>query len=82
MTTLQTVLDQAMDLSLRDRAKLIEELIQALDPPGDELARDEWQQEWSAEIRERLEAADRGEFDPRPWRDVCGEIRSNLGTAQ
>lgn len=80
MTTLQSVFDQAMGLSWRDRTTLIEELIRALDPPGDELQADDWQQTWTAEIRERLEAVDRGEFDPRPWREVCDDIRANLGT--
>jgi putative addiction module component (TIGR02574 family) len=82
MTTLESIFDQAMGLSWRDRARLVEELIHALDPPGDDVGTDDWNREWAAEIRERLAAADRGEIDPRPWRDVCDEIRTGLEQAQ
>jgi|GEM_PF-1770984 len=80
MAAFETVFDQAMGLSLRDRARLIEKLVRAFDPPGDELSAADWQQEWAVEIRERLNAADRGDFDPRPWRELCDDIRSQLGT--
>jgi hypothetical protein len=34
--------------------------------------------EWNDDLQERLDALDRGEIDPRPWREVLDEIRSRL----
>jgi hypothetical protein len=82
MTTRESVFDQAMVLSWRDRAQLVEELIRALDPPGDDLGTDDWNREWTAEIRDRLAAVDRGEIDSRPWREALGEIRADIGQSQ
>ena len=82
MTTLETVIDEAMKLSWRDRANLVDGLIRTLAPPGDDLDADVWSELWAVEIRQRLEAVDRGEIDPRPWQDVCQEMRASLGQRQ
>jgi hypothetical protein len=34
--------------------------------------------EWDNNLQERLDALDRGEVDPRPWKEALEEIRSRL----
>jgi hypothetical protein len=34
--------------------------------------------EWSDQLQERLDALDRGEIDPRPWREAIEELRERL----
>ena len=36
--------------------------------------------EWDDELQSRLDALDRGEIDPRPWREVMTELRERLAS--
>lgn len=36
--------------------------------------------EWDDHLQERLDALDRGEVDPRPWREALAEIRARLAS--
>ena len=54
--------------------KTIEVLIrdpEALEDSSDEI-------EWDDQLQERLDALDSDGVDPRPWREVMGELRDRL----
>jgi hypothetical protein len=36
--------------------------------------------EWDDQLQQRLDALDRGEVDPRPWREALDEIRARLAS--
>jgi hypothetical protein len=36
--------------------------------------------EWNDELQQRLDALDRGEIDPRPWREALAEIRARFAS--
>ncbi|MGH7199702.1 MAG: addiction module protein [Planctomycetaceae bacterium] len=78
MLTADELLDQALQLSLDDRARLAERLIRSLDPPGEDLPEEERKRVWGEEIERRLAAADRGEFAEGDWRDVMDRLRNSL----
>jgi len=80
MTSIASLLDQALQLSGKERVQLAGELLRTLDPPGDDLPYEEWCRVWREEIDIRLAAADRGEIDPRPWPDVLDEIAKSEGS--
>ena len=57
--------------------KSVEVLVREPDS-GDEFVDDEV--EWDDELQFRLDALDRGEIDPRPWREVMTELRERLAS--
>lgn len=49
------VLEQALRLTQRERARLVAELLRTLDDEGDQgLTREEWEKAWAAEIEPRV----------------------------
>src|SRR5215204_2728999 len=73
----EDILAAALQLSMEDRAALVQELLMSMSP-DDGLTAEEWEVAWAEEIRRRMERLDRGESSARPWREVLSEIRSGL----
>ena len=63
MEPVDEILERALQLSSKDRGKLVEILIRSLDPPGEDISAEEWEKAWSAEIQRRIEAVKAGEME-------------------
>jgi putative addiction module component (TIGR02574 family) len=70
------VLEQAMALDLDDRAELVEQLSDTLEPSTDP----EYVAAWEAELRRRIDAHESGESKGIPWEEARKQI-FDLGTA-
>ena len=73
MATSADVLDSALRLPDRERARIAERLIASLDPivePSTEV-----ELAWQAEVQKRLAQVDRGEVQCIPWEQVRDRLR-------
>ena len=77
MEPVDEILERALQLSSKDRGKIVEILIRSLDPPGEHISQEEWETVWSAEIQRRLDAVDRGEIVMEDWRDVLSRLEKS-----
>lgn len=82
MEPVDDILNRALKLSEKDRAKIAELLIRSLDPPGEELSEEEWVKAWGPELERRMAEADRGEFTEGDWREVLERARQSLKSEQ
>ena len=74
-TTIETVRNKVMSLSLSERASLAHELILSLDEPSDyELGSDQ-----EAEIARRVQVVRDGTAKGRPAADVFDDIKAKYG---
>ncbi len=71
-STLDTVLQDALTLNDRERAKLAARLLDSLDPERDDAV----DAAWDAEIARRVAALDAGTAKLVPWSQVREELRS------
>ena len=78
MEPVDEILERALQLSSKDRGKIVEILIRSLDPPGEDISEEEWKKAWSAEIQRRLDAIDRGEIVMEDWRESLTRVRESL----
>lgn len=62
----QHLFDQAMKLSVTERAKLADKLSSTIDPPSDQ----EWQAAWSPEIARRVAEIENGDAKLSSWEDA------------
>jgi len=74
-TTVQDILDIALQLPDQERADLAASLIESLDQPFDLDARDAW----AAEIRQRVADLDSGAVKAIPWDEARQVIAGRLG---
>ena len=72
---LDKVLRDALDLEQQDRAKLLEHLIDSLDPKTEEGAEEAWAQE----VRRRAAEIDSGAAATIPWDLVRERLRRKTG---
>jgi len=77
MEPVDEILERALQLSSKERGKIVEILIRSLDPPGEDISAEEWEKAWSAEIQRRLDAIDRGEIVMEDWRDVLSRLEKS-----
>ena len=77
MEPVDDLLKRALQLSSKDRGKIVEILIRSLDPPGEDISKEEWEKIWSTEIQRRLAAVDRGEIVTEDWRDVLSRLEKS-----
>ncbi len=77
MEPVDEILERALQLSSKERGKIVEILIRSLDPPGEDISEEEWEKAWSAEIQRRLDAIDRGEIVMEDWRDVLSRLEKS-----
>ena len=73
----EQILKNALNLPLRDRTRLVEELISSLDIGRDE----EVELAWEQEIQRRLGEIDRGEVQCVPWEQVRERFRRRRDAA-
>jgi putative addiction module component (TIGR02574 family) len=74
MPTREEIAQQALNLSLEDRAYLADVIEQSL--AGRDFETPEIASAWMAEIERRAEAYERGETTAEDWRSVVARIRS------
>ncbi len=79
MTTTAELLDEALLLPDKERARMAERLISSLDPPAETSA--EIERAWQDEIERRLSQIDSGEVQCVPWEQVRDELRGKYGGA-
>lgn len=77
MVPVDEILERALQLSSKERGKIVEILIRSLDPPGKDISAEEWEKAWSAEIQRRLDAVDRAEIVMEDWRDVLSRLEKS-----
>ncbi len=65
-TTTKAFLKQAMELPKAERERIVQELIQSLQPP----VAPEVDQAWREEVARRVEAHDAGRLGSVPWEEV------------
>ena len=78
MATESSLLTQALKLPLEERAELIRQLIQSLEPeeaPDDQAEVDRL---WGIEIADRLDRLERGETTAVDWRESMERLRRSL----
>jgi hypothetical protein len=77
MSRARDVLDQVLDLPVRQRARIAHELIASLDDaPAEDSA--EVAKAWDDEIARRLQEVDSGTADLVPWSVAEKEIKADL----
>jgi putative addiction module component (TIGR02574 family) len=67
----QVVLDEALKLTVHERAEVAEQLIASLDEGPDT----EVEQAWQEEVQRRLQQVERGEVKTVPWEKVQKRLR-------
>ncbi len=67
----KVVLEEALKLTVNERAEVAEQLIASLDEAPDTDA----EQAWQEEIQRRLQQIDRGEVKTIPWEEVQRRLR-------
>lgn len=72
-STAKKILDEALALPEDDRAVLVDALTESLVQAEGELSA-----EWKAEIRRRIEAAERDPSRLLEWDDVVGRVEATL----
>jgi putative addiction module component (TIGR02574 family) len=73
----RTVLAEALDLSVSERAAIAAELLASLRAP-DDATDDDVERLWADEIRRRVERVESGESATVPWEDVRAEAERRL----
>jgi putative addiction module component (TIGR02574 family) len=73
----ETVLQDALGLSDRERAEIAARLIESLDAPSDADAA-EIDDAWSAEIERRCAALDAGTTGTTDWEDVRRQVEAEI----
>jgi putative addiction module component (TIGR02574 family) len=68
------ILQEALQLSDRDRANLAVSLIDSLDPSIDS----DWEAAWDLEIAQRTKELDEGTVQTIPWEEVRRKLRGRL----
>jgi len=66
------ILSQALSLSKDDRRRVAERLLDSVARQADESVEEAWDQE----VLRRVEAAERGETQARPWDEASCELRA------
>ena len=77
MTTATEVLDAALILPERERARIAERLLSSLDPA--EPPSREVELAWQVEVERRLDEIDRGEVQCLPWKQVRDRLQEKVG---
>jgi len=72
----QSILDQALELPIADRAHVADRLIESIGPPGEDLSPEEWYAACTAELDARQAATDAGELGAVPLEQVLEELRA------
>jgi hypothetical protein len=79
MSALESLLKQALELPDAERGKLAMQLLRTLEPDDeDEVAGDEWEAAWSAEIDRRVREVDDGSTELLDGDEVLAEARAWL----
>ena len=71
------ILVEALDLPLRERARLVESLIASLDESAGDDA-EAVERAWTVEVERRVAEIDAGQVTMRPARDVFRAVREQL----
>ena len=67
------IFEQALALSPTDRAKLVNSLLESLDPPDAGV-----NEAWDVEIQRRAEELRSGKVNSIPWSEVRAELEAKL----
>ena len=78
MEPVDEILERALQLSSKDRGKIVEILIRSLDPPGQDISEEEWEKVWGPELERRALACERGEIEAVDWRESLARVRESL----
>ncbi len=80
MAALQTVLEQALQLSDDERGELIGQLLRSLEPDAGEetLTTDEWQAAWSGELGQRAREARDGAVELIDGDEALAGVRRSI----
>ncbi len=80
MGALQTVLEQALQLSDDERGELIGQLLDSLEPDAgeEELTADEWQAAWSGELGQRAREVRDGAVDLIDGDEALAGVRRSI----
>lgn len=70
MTNTAEVLDDAMELSPPERARLVNELLTSLNHPDEEI-----DQKWKQEVQDRIKAVDEGDIGTVSLDDVLSKYQ-------
>lgn len=71
----ERILTEAMELSIKERAAIVEQLIRSLDGPAD----DDVEIAWQKEIQKRIEEIDNGEVKLIPWEEIREKAERKFG---
>ena len=79
MRNADAILSEALALPSEERARLVLELSQSLEPAAnDTVARGEWEAAWAAEARRRLAEVRSGQAATVPAADALARTRARL----
>lgn len=78
MSTVDSLLDQALELSPEERADLAHRLLCTLSEGDESLSGEEYEAAWAEEIRARSDALARGEVISSDWRESLARVRQRM----
>lgn len=82
MYSVNEIFDHAKLLPPHERLKLIQELLDTLEPDGEPLSDADWNAAWLPELQSRLAAYERGESQADDWKTVMLRLRQARDTSQ
>ena len=78
MPSVDSLFDQALQLSPEDRAALAQRILDTLETGSEYLSEQECESLWAREIRARSDALARGELETFDWRVVMDRVRRRM----
>jgi putative addiction module component (TIGR02574 family) len=76
---IEELLEQALALSPKERSRLAAALLRSLEPGGEEIDEEAWDDAWSKELEKRLDDYDHGRTKTLTHDEVMASVRARLG---
>jgi hypothetical protein len=81
MAALETVFEQALQLTDDERGELIARLLRSLEPDdGEEVIGDEWEAAWSTELDDRVREIRDGSIELIDGDEAIAKVRAAINT--
>jgi putative addiction module component (TIGR02574 family) len=81
-TSIDNLVEQALQLSLGERAELAQRILNSLSAPGDEVSEEEARNAWTEVVRRRSDDVHEGRVDLIDWEEAQQILRDRMASRQ